>query len=195
MVRSIAVFSGKGGVGKTTIAATLAQIAGLTLIDADPQCSSLDWAELREAKTPEVVSSPLVRLPKLLEQLPGCVIDLPGALVGNVAPVLAAVDLVLLVTGDRQHELNALPQSLELVAQAGTPCHVILNRLHPFSDPAPVVELVQEIGGQVAPVYLRERAAHYKAASQGLTAVEFEPDGAAAAEVLKLWDWIGSLPG
>jgi len=43
----IVVFNGKGGVGKSTIAANLAVISGASLLDADPQATCCYWGDRR----------------------------------------------------------------------------------------------------------------------------------------------------
>ena len=42
----------------------------------------------------------------------------------------------------------------------------------------------------VAPVHIVSRNAYQDAQGRGLAAIEFEPDGKAAAEVRELWQWI-----
>lgn len=187
--RSIAVFSGKGGVGKTTIAAALAQISGRTLIDTDPQLTATDWGDRRTA-APSVISAQLGRVPQLLTQHPGAVIDTPGAMVGNLSAALRAVDLVLLVTGDGQPELDALPASIDTAIAAGTPFWVVLNRLHPRVSHDSLVEVITDLNAPVCPIVIRERSAHRRAWMDGQTAIEAEPDGKAADEVHRLWQWL-----
>jgi chromosome partitioning protein len=188
-IRHIAVFSGKGGVGKSTLSAALAQLSGAVLVDCDPQLTATDWGDRREA-SPEVVSAQLGRVPVLLEQHARAVIDTPGVLLGNVHLALEAVDLVVLVTGDRQPEIDALPASLHSARQSGTPIVVLINRVHPSSDPNPLQEYIQLLGATVCPIVMRERAAHYHAWAQGQTAIEFDPSSAAAAEVQQVWSWL-----
>ena len=58
----IAVFSGKGGVGKSTMSAILSVAAkDSILIDCDPQASLSHWGDLRDSD-PEVISLPPTRL-------------------------------------------------------------------------------------------------------------------------------------
>ena len=69
-MKVIAIFSEKGGAGKTTVTvhlAVAAQLAGLdvAVIDLDPQGSAADWCD-RSGSTPEAVAIPPVRLEKLL---------------------------------------------------------------------------------------------------------------------------------
>lgn len=191
-VQHVALFSGKGGVGKTTIAVSLAQHSERLLVDADPQCSAADWADMREALYPKVIATPLARLPRLLAEYPASVIDMPGSLSTGAVAALETVDLTLVVTTDHQFELNALRQSLDIVRTAGSRSVVLLNKLHPFTDPTPVVEAIEGLGVQVCPVVVRERSPHYKALTQGLTAMEYDPEGAAANEIRNLWKWIES---
>jgi chromosome partitioning protein len=190
-LQRIAVFSGKGGVGKTTIAAALAQVSGSTLLDTDPQLTATDWGD-RRSEPPAVISAQLGRVPQLLEQHPRAVIDTPGALVGNLSAALRAVDLTLLVTGDGQPELDALPASIDTAKAAGTPFVVVLNRLHPLASCGELMELIEHLGAPVCPVVIRERSAHRRAWEHGLTANEHDPDGAAARQIRSLWLWLSN---
>ena len=51
-------------------------------------------------------------------------------------------------------------------------------------------ELVQRIGLQIAPVMLPERAAFHHSVAEGKAASEIEPNGKAAEDVARLWNWI-----
>lgn len=189
-IQHVALFSGKGGVGKTTLAVSLAQYAQRLLLDADPQCSASDWADMRDNPQPEVIAAPLARLPRLVEQYPSSIIDMPGSLSAGAVAALQAVDLTLVVTGDHQFELNAIRQSVDIVRTAGTRMAVLLNKLHPFTDPTAVIEAIESLDVEVCPVVVRERSPHYKALVLGQTAIEYDPEGAAASEVIRLWNWI-----
>jgi len=49
---------------------------------------------------------------------------------------------------------------------------------------------IGELGLQVCPVHLGERAAFHRASATGEVASEAEPEGKAAAEIDALWDWM-----
>ena len=68
----IAVIAQKGGVGKTTVALSLAvaaQRAGRTaaLIDLDPQATACNWGDRRREDAPVIVSAQPARLPQILK--------------------------------------------------------------------------------------------------------------------------------
>src|SRR5690554_6695169 len=105
----IALLNQKGGVGKTTLALSLAgEWAGrgkrVTLIDADPQGSALDWSQQREHQgLPRLFG--VVGLardtlhregPELARDADYVVIDGPPRVTGLMRSALLAADLVLI---------------------------------------------------------------------------------------------------
>jgi len=71
-MRTIALISQKGGVGKTTLAIHLATAfvaAGYNtlLLELDPQTSAAEWKDSRTADTPPVMAIPPARLSKVIE--------------------------------------------------------------------------------------------------------------------------------
>jgi chromosome partitioning protein len=63
VMRSVLVFSGKGGAGKTTVARELAVAASLAgrqvaMVDLDPQAGLTGWFARREADAPGMVTLP-----------------------------------------------------------------------------------------------------------------------------------------
>lgn len=188
---TIAVSAGKGGVGKTTLAIALAQLAGWSLLDADPQRSAVGWAERRESPAPTVAAAPMAQLATQLQQHPRAVIDLPGALVGDVGPALARVDLVVIPTTDGPLELDTLPASVAIALEVGARPVVVLNRINPRGAvDALVADLAEALQVPVSPVVIRERASHRRALSVGRTAVELEPTSPAATDIRALWAWL-----
>jgi chromosome partitioning protein len=189
---NIAVFSGKGGVGKSTLSAAIALHCKATLIDCDPQLTASDWGDRRQGTPPLVIATALGRVPRMAQEHGLIVVDTPGSLVGNASAALRAVDLVLVVTGDRQPELDALISTIDMARESGKPVAVVLNRVHPFANAEPLREFIREIDEcvRVSPVVLRERAAHYRAWALGQTAEEYEPGGAAANEIHDLAYWL-----
>ena len=71
-MKTLAIISQKGGVGKTTIATALAVAAeaegkSVAVFDLDPQASASFWKDTRGAATPSVVALPASRLQHVLK--------------------------------------------------------------------------------------------------------------------------------
>lgn len=86
-MRTLAIISQKGGVGKTTLATALAVAAEAkgkqaAVFDLDPQASAAFWHDTRESEAPAVVSIAPARLQHVLKAAAesGCdlaIIDAP----------------------------------------------------------------------------------------------------------------------
>src|SRR4051812_8192939 len=75
-MRIITLITQKGGVGKTTLAASLAVAAAesgerVVALDLDPQGSLSSWGESREGENPAVDQLTAERIPRLSEILAG----------------------------------------------------------------------------------------------------------------------------
>jgi chromosome partitioning protein len=188
----IAIFSGKGGVGKSTVSAILAVAAGdSVLIDCDPQASLSHWGDLRES-APEVISLPPTRLKSKLPQLDNdyVIVDTPGALVSGTIDALKLMDLIVIVTPIDTFELAALNDTLNTAEVARKPIVIIVNRLHPQAKSSGALEVLSELDIPVCPTVIRERAIHRHLLMEGRTCMDKAPDGVAARELGLVWSWI-----
>ena len=75
-MRTIALISQKGGVGKTTLAihlATAFEAEGLRtlLVDLDPQTSAAEWKDARTAERPYVMAGTLIPIDQDVGNGPG----------------------------------------------------------------------------------------------------------------------------
>ena len=201
-MRTIAVISQKGGAGKTTLAlhiAVAAELAGYStvLVDMDPQGTAEAWSEWRKEEPPVVVAAKTGTLGRMLEKADGlgadlAVIDTPPLAEAEARVAARAADLVLVPCRPNAFDLHSIRTTTDLTRFAAKPAFAIFNS-GPVSAPkvyAETAELVTEIGMQVAPARLSERASFRHATGEGKAAQEIEPEGRAAEEVAALWQWI-----
>ena len=206
-MKTLAIVSQKGGVGKTTVAVHVAVAAAragysVAIIDLDPQATAAQWGDWRNGEAggdvnPVVVAAPHARLGPTLKEAEKMGVDLvvldtpPAADAAAVAAARAA-DLVVIPTRASAFDLHAIRTTAELVRVAQKPAAVLLNAV-----PARANTLIEEVAAVVhslnlaiAPVCLVDRAALRHAVINGQTAAEFEPLGKAADEVRAVYKWI-----
>jgi chromosome partitioning protein len=190
----------KGGAGKTTLAihlATEAATQGLRvlLLDLDPQASASRWADRRKPGAIDVdvaVDSP-ARLDAALLQAEREGYDL---VVMDTAPhadqfalrVARLASLIIIPVRPSILDLDAVGASLDLCALARRPAVVVVNAAPIRSRVVQeATETIAKLGAAVLPVVIRERVALRHSLVDGRVAREFEPGGAAAAEITALY--------
>jgi chromosome partitioning protein len=204
-MKTIAIVSQKGGAGKTTVAlhiAVAADQAGLSvaLIDMDPQATAETWAAWRKNEEhPVVVAAKAPTLARTLEKAAHLgaslvVIDTPPLAQAEAAEAVRMADLILIPCRPAAFDLHAVRMTARMAQTSEKPAFVMFNGGPPNASNvyAEAAELVQQIGLAVAPVRLSDRAAFRAATNTGQAAQEIEPDGKAAAEVARLWQWLAT---
>lgn len=185
----IVVFNGKGGVGKSTIAANLAVVSNSPLLDADPQATCCYWADRRKIEHPEVIDVSLGRVAIRLRALEKGIVDLPGASVPGIQDALSAADVILIPITYDQATLDALPATLELVRHVGRPMGMLLNRLHPRAHVDSILASLSPLNIPMCLIPIRERASHRDWWSKGEVAADFL-DSEAGQDILQVWQWL-----
>jgi chromosome partitioning protein len=206
-MKTLAIISQKGGSGKTTIAVHMAVCAAqrkikTALIDIDPQHSAFSWNESRpEDLKLDAVAADASQLAALLQQAHTAgveltIIDTAPHSTGEAAVAAKLADYILIPCRPARFDLDAIASTLEIAKAANTPAAVVINSAGtrgPLADEARAALTRQ--GGTVVETVLHQRVAYSHAVIDGRSVHEYEPGGAAAAEIDDLYNHITRLYG
>jgi chromosome partitioning protein len=195
-MKTFAVISQKGGVGKSTLAVHLAALAAETqkvvLMDLDPQGSAMEWGNRRGDRPPDIMPAHPASLTKEIERASA---DGYGLAIIDTAPhadhaALQAArnaDLIVVPCRPATFDLAAISATLDLCKLANRQAVVVINAAPIRSRVVQeAIDAVTEKGGTVSPIVIRQRVAYQHCLIDGRTAGEFEPGGQAATEIADL---------
>lgn len=195
----VVLTSQNGGAGKTTLAGHLAVAAGMEsaapviLPDTDPQGSLSPWWNRRQDNTPLLSSLPHLRdLPARLEELRRsgvalAVIDTPPAISSAIREVMRVPDLVVMPVRPSPHNhLDAIGGTNDLAQQAHARFVFVVTQ----ARVTPQAVALLSAHGTVASSIIQDRVINATAMTDGRTALDASPKGAAAPEILALWTFI-----
>jgi chromosome partitioning protein len=206
-MRTIALISQKGGVGKTTLAIHLATAfaAGgyhTLLLDLDPQASAAEWKDARASETPAVLAAPPARLPKVIEEARRIstdilIIDTAPHSEGTALDAARAADLILVPCQPSIMDLRALRKTTDLLEHVKKPTYAVLNVVSPHGSVTEeaATTITTQFKLPVCEIRLGDRVAYNRCLIKGETAQEFEPDGKAAREFTEFYKWASNLVG
>jgi chromosome partitioning protein len=207
-MRSIAFLTQKGGAGKTTLAASLAEAAASTgekviALDLDPQQSLVRWGKRRQAASARnnVIVEPLERerLPRLRAILEGlasagftlAIFDTTGADPAAVRPVAEIADLSLLPARPTRLDVEATAATFRIVFLAKRKAAFVLNQCPSSYRSTRASEAAKQLNnlGVLAEPMLSARMDFQDAIAAGLGVTEYAASSKAAEEIATLWNW------
>jgi len=201
----ISLIAQKGGTGKTTLSLSLAVAAhkagkSVVIIDLDPQASAANWADRREEGAPVAVSAQVSRLQNVIETaaengVDFVVIDTPPKSESASLAAAKAADLILVPCRPQIYDLETIPATKEIISLAGDkPAIVVMNAVPPQGKRhEEAKQVIESLGLPVASKAFIQRAAFGDAPNEGLTALEYEPDGKAAQEIKALYRMVSKM--
>jgi len=205
-MKVLSFISQKGGSAKTTLAIHISVAAletgyRVALVDLDPQASATQWHAHRNADSPLLTQVTADELKEAIKECRNANIDI---VIIDTAPHSDAEALKAAKLSDYLAipcrptilDLRAIGPTIDIAKEAKKPVVVILSACpapHGVGEPVIVKEARTAISGDFnIPVWggqITQRVAYTHALIDGRTVTEFEPDGKAAHEIRKLWQW------
>lgn len=161
-------------------------------MDLDPQGSAIEWASRRGDRPPDITPAHPASLAKEIERagVDGYtfgVIDTAPHADHAALQAARAADLVVIPCRPAIFDIAAIAATLDLCKLANKQAAVVINSAPIRSRVVQeAIEAIEEKGGIVCPIIIRQRVAFQHCLIDGRTAGEFEPGGAAANEIAEL---------
>ncbi|MGC9128408.1 MAG: ParA family partition ATPase [Acidithiobacillus sp.] len=200
-MKVVAVLNQKGGSGKTTIATHLARAlqldgADVLLVDSDPQGSARDWAAVREDQPLTVVGIDRPTIDRDLKNVARkdfVVIDGAPQAADLAVSAIKAADFVLIPVQPSPYDIWATADLVELIKQRIEvtdgrlqAAFVVSRAIKGTRIGAEVTDALMGYGLPVLTARVTQRVSYPGTAAEGLTVLEAEPNGDAAAEIRAL---------
>jgi chromosome partitioning protein len=206
-MKTLVILAQKGGSGKTTVAVHMAVCAarrGLktAIIDIDPQRSAYNWNESRpEQRKLDAAIAEISQLDSLLQQASAggvdlAIVDTAPHSTGDAAIAAKLADFILIPCRPARFDLDAAASTLAIAKAANAPAAVIINAAATRGRLAEEAHAaLTRQGAKVIEAILHQRVAYSHAVIDGRSVHEYEPEGAAAAEIDQLYDHVTRLFG
>jgi chromosome partitioning protein len=201
-MKVISLVTQKGGSGKSTLCVSLAvaaQEAGSTIciLEMDKQATVSQWAQAREGKPPEVAQITADKLNDVIDRLRGAAynyvfVDTPGIDSPGTNSAIRTSDLCLIPCRPTPADLRGVAPTLAAIHRLEKDFAFVLNQTPPKSYRVRDTAEGLKVLGRLAEVNIVLRNDHQDAIGSGQGVTEFNPEGAAADEMRRLWAWINN---
>jgi len=201
-MKIISLASQKGGSGKSTLCASLAvaaQEAGhqVAILEIDKQATISQWANARQGKPPDVAQTTADKLEAIVGRLAGAgyhyvFVDTPGVDSPGTNTAIRLSDLCLVPCRPTPADLRAMAPTLGAIHRLERDFAFVLNQAPPRSYRVRDTAAGLQVLGMLADTVIVSRTDHQDAVGTGQGVTEFNPDGAAADEIRRLWAWISN---
>lgn len=197
ITKALVLAASKGGVGKTTLAASLAVRAAadggkVALIDTDPQASLDRWWEIRGSPDNPQMFDADANLETLglirAEGWDWLIVDTPPAMFDRIEAAIHVADFVLIPCRPSAFDVDAVADVVELCQEHEKPFAFLINAAHPqWSKMIEGAETCLRRLGPVLPCHIGFRKDYAAAVMAGKGAAEVSRDGKARDEIEVLW--------
>lgn len=200
-MKTITFVTQKGGTGKSTLAISLAVAAEEAghkayVLDLDPQGSTQNWYQRREAEAPAVDTTTAAQLPAALASLKKhgydfIIIDTAGVDTPATAAAMQAADLCLIPVRPSIMDIEASRPTVSSLLRLNKAFAFVLNHC-PSGRNMRITDAGRALGtlGHLAEPAFVTRADHVDAVALGQGVTERDPKGKAASEIRELLGWI-----
>jgi chromosome partitioning protein len=199
-MKVISLVTQKGGSGKSTLCVSLAVAAQETgrtvcILEMDKQATAAQWSQARRGEPPEVSPITADRLEYAITTLRNAAcdfvfIDTPGIDSPGTNSAIRVSDLCLIPCRPTPADLRAMQPTLGSIQRLERDFAFVLNQTPPKSYRVRDTAEGLKILGIMAEVNIVMRNDHQDAIGTGQGVTEFNPEGAAADEMRRLWAWI-----
>lgn len=198
-MKTIAICSQKGGSGKSTLARHGSVVLPRSvLLDLDPQGTSRRWLDKRKKagfSDPAAVIADWTKVQAIKERArekgyQHLIIDTAPEHDDerSIRAAVDAADLTVIPVKPSPDDLEVIPGMLKIIG--GRPFVFVLTMCVPRSRMLEQARSLLESRGDVCPITIGNRVSFPEAGFDGSAVTEYEPDGPAADEIRKIFDWI-----
>lgn len=167
----------------------------MCILEIDRQATITQWAQVRQGRPPDVAQTTADKLAGILGRLASAAydyafIDTPGVDSPGTNSAIKISDLCLIPCRPTPADLRAMAPTLGAIHRLERNFAFVLNQAPPRSYRVRDTAEGLKVLGLLADVTVVLRNDHQDAIGTGQGVTELNPEGPAADEIRRLWQWI-----